>query len=128
MIFRVQLIGLFLTAFNMNQSPIFEYADGNANRYILTNNALEYIPVKPEDSSSGVYSGGTPILIKITPEQHQQIHATILLLIGNTQLHLPNRLKMSGLLWNRTENFNVIIKPGPELSTLDSLLRSTLTN
>jgi hypothetical protein len=111
----------------MNQSPIFEYADGNANRYILTNNALEYIPVKPEESSSGVYSGGTPTMIKITPEQHQQIHATILLLIGNTQLHLPNRVKMSGLLFNRTENFSVIIKPGPELSTLDSLLRSTLT-
>lgn len=112
----------------MSQSPIFEYADGNANRYILTNNQLEYIPVKPEESSSGIYSGGTPISITITQEKRHQIQEAIQLLIDNPKLHLPNRVKMSGLLRNRTENVSVIIKPGPELSTLDSLLISTLTN
>lgn len=43
-------------------------SDGSANTYIITENILEYIPVTPEISSSGVYSGGDPYTKKITKQ------------------------------------------------------------
>ena len=34
------------------------FGDGNGNQYIIERDSIEYIPIKPEYSSSGVYNGG----------------------------------------------------------------------
>lgn len=39
----------------------YRYADGNANEYVFSKNSFEYFPVKPAQSSSGTYDGGTYI-------------------------------------------------------------------
>ena len=36
---------------------LFKYLDGNGNKYIISKNFIEYIPVKPTFSSSGVIMG-----------------------------------------------------------------------
>ena len=38
---------------------VYTYFDGTRNKYVLTRNELEYIPVNTKESSSGIYSGGT---------------------------------------------------------------------
>lgn len=47
--------------------------DGSRNKYIITENSLEYIPVKPAESSSGVYSGGEYVKKSLTAEEYKSI-------------------------------------------------------
>ena len=42
----------------MPTQSLYEYADGSANLYSLNGNTLSYDPVRPEESSTGTYSGG----------------------------------------------------------------------
>ncbi len=37
---------------------MIDYGDGNGNQYIIEQDSIEYIPVKPKFSSSGIYDGG----------------------------------------------------------------------
>jgi hypothetical protein len=43
----------------MATDTIYTYYDAAKNRYELTNDELEYIPVNTKQSSSGIYNGGT---------------------------------------------------------------------
>ncbi len=56
----------------------FEYIDGNGNQYILKDDILEYIPIQPEYSSSGFYSGGEPFSKKLDPKQKQALEKLFL--------------------------------------------------
>lgn len=56
----------------------FEYIDGNGNQYILKDDILEYIPIQPEYSSSGFYSGGEPFSEKLNPKQKQALEKLFL--------------------------------------------------
>jgi len=49
------------------------YSDGNANTWIISPSGLEYIPVTPQESSSGIYSGGVPVNKTITSLVYQKI-------------------------------------------------------
>ncbi len=53
------------SADNSSASKSYSYSDGNGNSYSISKNSFEYIPVKPEESSTGTYSGGAPV--KNTP-------------------------------------------------------------
>lgn len=37
---------------------MINYGDRNGNQYIIEQNSIEYNPVKPKFSSSGIYDGG----------------------------------------------------------------------
>lgn len=52
--------GLLLGAMP-STAVVLRFSDGNGNRYVLGGGSLEYVPVSPKDSSSGVYSGGEPM-------------------------------------------------------------------
>jgi hypothetical protein len=49
----------------VSSNPLYEksfvYVDGNGNRYVISRELFEYIPTIPAQSSSGTYSGGTPV-------------------------------------------------------------------
>ena len=44
----------------------YTYADGSGNLYTFNKDSLEYLPVKPRESSSGTYDGGDHV--KIVPD------------------------------------------------------------
>ena len=87
------------TATDGNYS-IYTFSDGNNNNYTLTQTAsggtLNYDPVTPAESSSGVYSGGEPALKEITQEQYTTITEAIENAVTNTSDHMENRVKKSG--------------------------------
>ncbi len=60
---------------------MINYGDGNGNQYIIEQDTIEYNPIKPKFSSSGVYDGGDHIKKKITQQQYTKI-ASIFTLIG----------------------------------------------
>jgi hypothetical protein len=82
----------------MNPSPRYHYADGSANVYDVTESSLEYIPVRPEQSSTGMYSGGNPGKISLTSEQFSSVKNLMEAAIRKTDIHIPDRIKTSGLI------------------------------
>lgn len=44
----------------------YMFVDGAGSKYILEKGILSYHPMKPENSSSGIYDGGTPQSIKVS--------------------------------------------------------------
>ncbi len=52
---------------------IYHYYDGSGNHYKIEKQIIEYIPVKPIESSSGNYSGGEPFKRSLTTEELKSI-------------------------------------------------------
>jgi len=115
----------------MNDSLQFEYADGNGNRYTITRSALSYIPVKPEESSSGTYSGGSPTSITITSGEFQRISDVLMKAVDNPASHSSNRVMMSGTISmiNKSNKKQIILAPGTvELQHIEATLKEFITN
>lgn len=83
------------------QQVHYDYADGSGNQYIITcseKTTLEYMPVDPKNSSSGDYSGGTPVKKDLTKKQYETIAALIGKARKNKNIHIKNRTKGSGAI------------------------------
>ncbi len=114
----------------MKSPTHYEYSDGSANRYVITETSLEYIPVKPEESSTGMYSGGEPKLVSITSEQFSEVANLFETAFQNTSAHMSERPKMSGLI-SKTGNASqqAILKPNSEeKNNIESALKAILDN
>ena len=98
----------------MNQPTHYTYADGSGNRYILSPTSLEYDPITPEESSTGMYSGGDPKTINISAEQFSAAQTVLESAINNTAIHIPDRIKSSGAISvsDRNEMKGYVIQPG----------------
>ncbi|HMG92493.1 MAG TPA: hypothetical protein VK589_20685 [Chryseolinea sp.] len=100
----------------MNKSTVYEYADGNGNTYRIQASSLEYVPVKKEESSSGMYSGGEARTVAINAEQYRDISALIESALNNTGIHINDRVMMSGVVRaiSSQNTRSCIIKPGSD--------------
>jgi len=113
----------------MHAQPQYTYADGSANHYVITDSSLQYIPVKPEESSTGMYSGGDPADVKLTKEQFESLKQLLEKAISATGNHIADRIKMSGAVTRTTasDTVTIILKPGaPEQAALESALKQLL--
>lgn len=129
---KLLCFGLLLLATSCMKSPThYEYSDGSANRYVITETTIEYIPVKPEESSTGMYSGGEPKLISITTNQFNDVAKVFETAFQNTNAHMPERPKMSGLIVSTTGSSSkqAILKPdSKEKNDIESALKAMLDN
>ena len=123
------LILFFILNFScMSQPNTYEYADGSANLYLLTNTQLRYVPVKPEESSTGMYSGGDPKTVNVSPTQYEELKKQFDAALGNTDIHITDRMKTSGMISRLGANEKqCIIKPNcTEMLQIETLLKSIL--
>lgn len=110
-------------------STRYQYADGNANVYILTPDSLEYVPVKPEESSTGMYSGGDSKKVALTPEQFRNMRAMLETAKKKHNIHIPDRIKTSGMITTISgdEKTSFVLKPGcTEMSAIEAELKKLL--
>jgi hypothetical protein len=125
-------LGLLLLTGSCMKSPThYEYSDGSANQYVITETTVEYVPVKPEESSTGMYSGGEPKLVSITKEQFESMTKLFETAFENTSAHMTERPKMSGLITSMTgkELRQAILKPNSEeKKVIEETLRDMLDN
>jgi hypothetical protein len=130
--FVLFVIVLSFTFSCMNKSIQYEYADGSGNRYIITQGTLSYIPVTPEESSSGMYSGGDPKEILLKGNQYNAIRSLLDNAITknlSSSIHMDGRVKMSGLISvvDQEGRREYILKPGSEeLKAIEALLSEML--
>jgi hypothetical protein len=107
----------------------YHYADGSGNRYLITQESIEYIPVKPAESSSGTYSGGEYAKKVIQTEDYQKVKTAFEQAFENKAIHIENRIMRSGALSAKTgsKEKSVIIKPdATEQTMLEQLLKALL--
>jgi len=97
----------------MSQHPQLIYADGSANRYEISIDELKFIPVKPEESSTGMYSGGEPAQVALSKEQYNHLKNLFETALAQTDQQIPDRIKTSGLVVviNGSDKQEVILKP-----------------
>jgi hypothetical protein len=107
----------------------YQYSDGNANVYSIRPGTLEYIPVKPQESSSGFYQGGDPKKVALTSQAFQTLAALFETARNNTGIHITERKKGSGMIITLvgSEKHSVILKPGSaELTNIETALKELL--
>ncbi len=110
---------------------LYNYLDGNGNKYIISNELIEYIPVKPSFSSSGVYNGGDYIKKEINQKQYRKLAISLNAAIKNKKSHIKNRVKISGLIIIHEENKEEIYNLSPdseERAQIENLLRIMISN
>lgn len=111
-----------------DSTKILEYGDGSGNLLVITPGAIEYIPVKKENSSSGMYDGGSARMQKIPDSDYIKIERMFEEIFGNKKIQITNREMGSGML-KSTEGSKekiIIISSSPEKDQLEQLLTSLL--
>lgn len=101
------------------------YSDGSANGYVFTADGdgatFAYSPVRPEHSSTGMYSGGEPRSGRLDAALAKTLFDQIRALEANTTLHVEDRAKGTGQF--RVDERSFIIARGPELLAFDAFVR-----
>jgi hypothetical protein len=113
----------------MEKEAEYVFADGSANQYVITPATLEYIPVKPEESSTGFYSGGKPGKVSISKEQYTSVKDLLEKARNKTEIHIPDRIKTSGMISKRVgPDSSAIIIDGhtSEMKEIEALLHKLL--
>lgn len=75
-----------------------KFADGNGNKYTITQEKIVYEPISAAESSSGVYSGGEEKTVKIKSTDFYNLFFDAYGIINNSDLHIRYREMGSYLL------------------------------
>ena len=110
----------------------YRYLDGSGNEFVIkkTNKiTIEYNPVKPLQSSSGIYDGGEYVKKEISELQYNKIISTLRDAIENRDIYINDRVKGSGMIILKEEDKkNVyILEPGSkEIENIEKSLCDTI--
>ena len=106
------------------------YADGAANAYSIDSDGdgaqLVYRPIRPEESSTGTYSGGEPRSGHIDAATVAELWRRVEALGANTALHQPDRNKGTGMfgLKDPGGERSFIVEMGADIRAFDEFLRT----
>ncbi|CAG1021336.1 hypothetical protein DOJK_00911 [Patescibacteria group bacterium] len=76
----------------------FDYADGSGNVYHISPNLLEYKPITPNESSSGIYSGGEAVKKVLSVEDYQHLITQVQTAMNNKTIQVEQRSMGSGMI------------------------------
>jgi len=97
-----------LTVNNMEK---IKFVDQNNNVYSIQKEMIDYRPMKPLESSSGVYSGGAPAKVKITPAIYDELTGKIIGIINNPRLQTEKRQMGTAMIYatrdGKTEKYTL---------------------
>ena len=126
---QICLILPFILFSCMSQPTHYLFADGSGNRYFMESTTLEYIPITPEESSTGMYSGGIPGKVTINEEQFNSVKNLLDQAIAAKPIHLPDRIKTSGQIVRTTSSDTTLVVidgRSQEMRQIESLLHTLL--
>lgn len=103
---------------------IYLYQDGAGNLYEISPTSIVYSPVRPENSSTGFYSGGKPASAIITPAQFDSLEKIFLNAIQNHSESDGARAKGTGLLALPNNKKYVFPMHSPEQKQIETALLS----
>ncbi len=102
------------------------YNDGSSNAFIITPSNYKYAPTTPEESSSGVYSGGNSRNFEISQEQFNEIFIRAEGITKNKTLHLESRMMGTGYIRLIFDNSHIstYIADCDELNEFENYLKN----
>ncbi len=94
----------------------YTYVDGSANSYEVTPTSVQYIPIKPENSSSGTYDGGEERTVAIDSTTFSSLDSLFTDAIKDTSSHIKNRIKGSGMILYFDDGMekSIVLKSGSQ--------------
>ena len=104
------------------------YTDQNNNTYSVSATQISYRAIRPENSSSGTYSGGTDRQVSISKEQFKKINSLAEQLFEDFSSHAERRemrttiLKRSKFLKEK----KAILYPSDKRAEFEDILKKTL--
>ncbi len=110
---------------------MIDYGDGNGNQYIIEQDCIEYNPVKPKFSSSGIYDGGDYVRKKKLLNSNTTNASIFKDAIANEASHIKNRVKMSGAITiqeGRVVKSCILSPNSEELNEIEKILKDTIKN
>lgn len=107
------------------------YSDGSANGYHFGQDSkggpvtYEYLPVRPENSSTGTYSGGEPRQGRLDAKQAAELQKWLGKLESDKSLHQESRDKGTGsfTLKSGDDTRRFIVQMSPTLQEFDAFLK-----
>lgn len=114
----------------LKDKKTYNYFDGNGNHYTVTLGMIKYDPVRKENSSSGMYSGGKPARAAITQEQFESILKQIDSIEKDATIRHNNREKGTGMISISfsQELRKFIFLKGQKMDELEKTLKDILGN
>ena len=121
------ILGLFSCATQKLNMP-YLYTDQNNNQYSISASEIRYYPIEPSESSSGTYSGGEKITLKITPEAFKEISSQAdALLLTSKEFTSARRMPMAIISVTKAgKTKRGILKPSEARTQFEILLKKTL--
>ena len=97
----------------MNEADCI-FFDGSGNKYIVTENSLEYIPIQPAQSSSLSYSAGQYLKRDLNADEYASIVELATRAINNTEIQTEVKAKGNPAIVFQQKTF--ILKMNAELT------------
>lgn len=112
----------------LKDKKTYNYFDGSGNHYTITLGMIRYDPVRKENSSSGLYSGGKPARAAITQEQFESILKQIDSIEKDATIRKSNREKGTGMISIAfsQELRKFIFSKGQKMEVLEKMLKEML--
>lgn len=99
-----------------------KYLDQNNNRYLITQDSFQYVPITEKESSSGTYNGGNPVSKKINVAKFLEIQKAAEAM-AKTSSVLIRRMTTSVLTISRPQlTGSYILQKSDERNLFESLL------
>ena len=97
----------------MNETN-YTFFDGSGNKYIVTEDSLEYIPITPAQSSSLSYSGGQYVKRDLNADEYNSILDLAARAIKNKEIQTEEKAKGNPAIVFQQRTF--ILKMNAELA------------
>lgn len=120
------LFGLISFVITKSQTSIV-YIDGSNNKYTITKDKIDFVAVKKEQSSSGIYSGGENTSKRIKTKQFTKISSLILSIENDSVNLVSDRLMGCGTLYKANSKAPIYIAMNSiSKNNLESYLKKIL--
>lgn len=123
------LMAIFVAACaSTKKTQMIYYTDQNNNSYSLSVSQINYRAIKPEQSSSGTYSGGNDRRVNISKKQFEKILTLAEQLFEDPSSHAERR-EMGTSILKMSQSINdkrVILYPSETRKEFEKILKQTL--
>jgi hypothetical protein len=119
---------LLLTNCGNMKEIVYSYSDGSGNSYVIKKNTIKYIPVKVNESSSGIYSGGEEKQSAVSESEYSEIADMFNSISNNKSIQIENRIMTSGIITieNKNKSAVIIFKDAQTQEVLENKLKLLL--
>lgn len=112
----------------LKRADMIYYTDQNNNTYTISRSIIDFRAVKPRESSSGLYSGGSDKQVTISADQFKKLSSLAEELLGDAPSHADRREMMTAVLrmGQPPKSREALLYPSEKRTALESALAKAI--